>query len=148
MWQGELGTQLLAWFLWGGVINLGAEWILRAAYASPISALRLKRPKNGTPAALSHMHAAWVAVGILHVAYCIFQSIRSLNPSAYSILGVHVQTSEREIKRRFHELAKVHHPDIAGASNEDYFLKIHSAYAVLSDTTLRFAYDRYVPLLT
>ncbi|MCS7183983.1 MAG: DnaJ domain-containing protein [Patescibacteria group bacterium] len=58
----------------------------------------------------------------------------------YKILGVPENASEEEIKKKFRELAKKHHPDFGG--NPEKFKKILEAYRVLSDKKLRQEYDQ------
>ena len=61
----------------------------------------------------------------------------------YKILGVPVSATVDEIKRAFRSLAKKYHPDkapdnpFAGA----HFSDIQEAYAVLSNSSRRAAYD-------
>lgn len=57
----------------------------------------------------------------------------------YKILGVSKNATENEIKKAFHKLALVNHPDKGG--DKDKFQKINIAYEVLSDPNKRNAYD-------
>lgn len=60
----------------------------------------------------------------------------------YEILGVERTASVTEIKRRFRELARTHHPDVAnqpGAAAQ--FIAISEAYRTLSNPQLRAVYD-------
>src|SRR3990172_5118450 len=62
----------------------------------------------------------------------------------YEVLGLARDASEEEIKKAFRKLAFQCHPDHnhqAGA--EDQFKELNEAYAVLSDSEKRAAYDRY-----
>jgi len=59
----------------------------------------------------------------------------------YVILGVPVNASDRAIRSAFRELARRHHPDHAGSSGARAFQEAEQAYRVLSDPTLRAAYD-------
>jgi hypothetical protein len=61
----------------------------------------------------------------------------------YSILGVHRNASEAEIKRAYRRLAVTWHPDknkTAGA--QEVFVKINEAYDVLGDPVKRHAYHQ------
>src|SRR5438128_2281464 len=62
----------------------------------------------------------------------------------YAVLGVPSTSSEREIRRAFHELARRYHPDVAvgdpGAARK--FIEVSEAADTLLDPGRRAAYDR------
>ncbi len=64
----------------------------------------------------------------------------------YQILGVGPDASADDIKRAYRKLASQHHPDKGGDTAR--FQEIQEAYAVLSDTGKRAAYDRPQPSFT
>ncbi|WFD30972.1 hypothetical protein MSPP1_001998 [Malassezia sp. CBS 17886] len=113
--------------LWSLAESVGVRLLLRFWYTLPVPALRLPR----TLAALAYL------------AYCITRSYRSLETDAYALLRVSPTADEPTIKRQFRELAKILHPDKGGASHDDAFIQVHTAYSVLSDPVRRFAYDRF-----
>ena len=57
----------------------------------------------------------------------------------YEILGVEKESTEKEIKKAYRDLSKIHHPDKGG--DKEKFAKISEAYNVLSDSTKRKQYD-------
>ena len=59
----------------------------------------------------------------------------------YEILGVKRDSTEKEIKKAYRELCKIHHPDKGGDAEE--FKKISRAYETLSDKDKRSHYDRF-----
>ncbi|PKO14202.1 MAG: molecular chaperone DnaJ [Chloroflexi bacterium HGW-Chloroflexi-10] len=62
----------------------------------------------------------------------------------YEILGVNRQANPEEMKNAFRNLARKYHPDVSKEPDaEEKFKEINEAYAVLSDTDKRAAYDRY-----
>ncbi|WWD17878.1 hypothetical protein CI109_102322 [Kwoniella shandongensis] len=63
----------------------------------------------------------------------------------YSLLGVDVGVDDDGLKRAFRSLSRLHHPDRAGAGNDDQFIMIRRAYETLSDPVKRYAYDRFGP---
>lgn len=63
-------------------------------------------------------------------------------PDYYGALGVESGATQDEIKARFRDLAKKHHPDRAGGGSDDEMAAINEAYGVLSDEDLRAEYDR------
>jgi molecular chaperone DnaJ len=62
----------------------------------------------------------------------------------YEVLGIQRSASADDIRSAFRKLARQYHPDVNKASDaEERFKEINEAYAVLSDTEKRAAYDRY-----
>jgi curved DNA-binding protein CbpA len=59
----------------------------------------------------------------------------------YRILGVPPLSSTETIRRRWLEVAKVHHPDVGGDGT--IFRQLKQAYDVLSDATRRGDYERF-----
>ncbi|MCP4520822.1 MAG: DnaJ domain-containing protein [Cytophagales bacterium] len=57
----------------------------------------------------------------------------------YHILGLSQSATPQEVKKKFRQLAKQHHPDKGG--NDLYFQKINEAYQILSDNKKRANYD-------
>ncbi|AGO12922.1 AaceriADL327Wp [[Ashbya] aceris (nom. inval.)] len=76
-------------------------------------------------------------------------------PTPYEVLGLVKAASvdARQLKKRYHELAKLYHPDTAGAESaherlEEHerlrrFKLVNEAYALLSDGPRRRMYDQY-----
>jgi len=62
----------------------------------------------------------------------------------YEILGVKKEATEGEIRKAFHKLAKVHHPDVNPGNKdaEHKFKEINLAYEVLKDAKKRAQYDQ------
>jgi len=62
----------------------------------------------------------------------------------YEILGVSRNASPDELKSAFRQLARQYHPDVNKSPDaEERFKEINEAYAVLSDSEKRAAYDRF-----
>lgn len=61
----------------------------------------------------------------------------------YNILGVPRTATNVQIKKAFHNLAKIYHPDLnpGNAFAESKFKEINEAYAVLSDFKKKWTYD-------
>ncbi len=68
----------------------------------------------------------------------------SAEKNYYKILGIAPHSKPKEIKKRYRELAKKHHPDTNKGSKkaEENFKLISEAYSVLSDSKKRKQYDR------
>ena len=64
-------------------------------------------------------------------------------PDYYRTLNVKKTATPEEIKSAFHELAKLHHPDVQGASTSaaETFKAVNEAYSVLSDSAEKAVYD-------
>lgn len=67
------------------------------------------------------------------------------NKDLYSILGVSKNSTDSEIKKAYHKLAKKYHPDYNpnNKSAEEKFKEISFAYEVLSDPKKRKMYDEF-----
>ncbi|KAL6646299.1 hypothetical protein ACP70R_017907 [Stipagrostis hirtigluma subsp. patula] len=60
----------------------------------------------------------------------------------YEELGLRAGATAREIKAAYRRLARERHPDVAGAPAAADFVRLHHAYATLSDPDARARYDR------
>mmetsp|Transcript_15263 Transcript_15263/g.22931 ORF Transcript_15263/g.22931 Transcript_15263/m.22931 type:complete len:134 (+) Transcript_15263:21-422(+) len=63
------------------------------------------------------------------------------NEDLYRVLGVSSRASVHEIRRAFRSKARNYHPDVSGRQNDEAFLRLSSAYEVLSDPVKRRNYD-------
>ena len=62
----------------------------------------------------------------------------------YEVLGVTRSASDSDLKSAFRTLARQYHPDVSTETDaEEKFKEINEAYAILSDSEKRAAYDRY-----
>lgn len=65
--------------------------------------------------------------------------------SFYDVLGIQVGASCQEVKSAYRRLARTLHPDVApkcsGGATADEFMRVHAAYATLSDPEKRALYD-------
>ena len=70
-------------------------------------------------------------------------------PNFYEILGVRPDVDENGLKLAFRAFAKRYHPDRPGVGSQgaEMFMYVRDAFEALKDPVMRFAYDRYVPLL-
>ncbi|CAI9296439.1 unnamed protein product [Lactuca saligna] len=69
--------------------------------------------------------------------------IATQQSSLYEVLGIQIGADTVEIKAAYRRLARVLHPDVRDHdSSADEFMKVHSAYATLSDPGKRADYDR------
>jgi curved DNA-binding protein CbpA len=73
----------------------------------------------------------------------LFQTIK-MSKSLYSLLQIPPTASISEIKKAYHKLALLHHPDKtfdATLKSEETFNSINEAYKTLSDPESRLIYD-------
>lgn len=70
----------------------------------------------------------------------------------YEVLGVSINATDKEIKKKFRELSKKYHPDIVNSQTElspeekknknDKFIELATSYEVLGDTSKKAKYDQ------
>nr|CAD1821446.1 unnamed protein product [Ananas comosus var. bracteatus] len=83
---------------------------------------------------------------------CLRASAAAAAPSAaaggtlYDVLGIGAAATGREIKAAYRRLARERHPDVVRGASADEFIRIHAAYATLSDPDQRARYDRSTSL--
>jgi len=61
--------------------------------------------------------------------------------AALSILGLGQRASLAEIRNRYHQLAREHHPDGGTARESDQIQRINAAYRLLRDYCAGYRYD-------
>ncbi|KAG9327361.1 hypothetical protein KVV02_005937 [Mortierella alpina] len=90
----------------------------------------------------------WILCGVVlvYLVYLIRNVDRALEPSHYDVLdlGFHSFT-QKQLKTNFRKASLQYHPDKAGDTGADVFVRIRAAHEVLSDPTLRQAYDWFGP---
>jgi DnaJ-class molecular chaperone len=65
----------------------------------------------------------------------------------YEVLGLRAGATGGEIKAAYRRLALERHPDVSAGAAGDDFIRLHDAYATLSDPDARARYDRDVVAL-
>ncbi len=65
-------------------------------------------------------------------------------PNYYEILEIPRDATQREIKKKFRELAKKTHPDKTKEDSEEEMVELNKAYEILSDEEKREKYDKYI----
>lgn len=97
----------------------------------PPTCVRFRQPK------VSASYAAAAEKTMSHIA---------TPASLYDVLGIQMGATCQEIKAAYRRLARVSHPDVVASGQKDSsaneFIKIHAAYATLSDPEKRADYDR------
>ncbi|PKI84568.1 hypothetical protein MVES1_001795 [Malassezia vespertilionis] len=136
-------TQLLYFGLWGLVEGIGIRILLECMYLVPLSQLRLQRPQKSSPASATHWQVARIVVVVLYFLYTLHRNYEAIAPNAYEMLGLRPLADDTSIKRQFRQYARLYHPDKTGVSDDAMFIRLHRAYAILSDPVTRFAYDRF-----
>src|SRR5258708_6838968 len=63
-------------------------------------------------------------------------------PTHYEILEIQSSADVAEVKRAFHRLALVYHPDKGSNSETEKYSKISLAFKILSDSEARKKYDK------
>lgn len=65
-------------------------------------------------------------------------------PNYYEILEIPRDATQKEIKKKFRELAKKTHPDKTKEDSEEEMVELNKAYEILSDEEKREKYDKYL----
>lgn len=71
----------------------------------------------------------------------------SIQPTHYTLLGLHPSASSIEIRRAYRELSKRYHPDTTDLSEDDAkakFQELNEAYSILSNPDRRQIYDQTI----
>ncbi|RMZ76069.1 hypothetical protein DV737_g5027, partial [Chaetothyriales sp. CBS 132003] len=113
-------------------------------------------PQPSTPQFAAHHRRIRVLVLTLYLVYTLVQSLYDIKLAGdfYTVLAVTPTSSDREIKARFRRLAAKYHPDKVSSSTssaaaaEDIFVHLKLASDTLLNPSLRFAYDRFGPVIT
>ncbi|KAL8731848.1 MAG: hypothetical protein Q9166_003132 [cf. Caloplaca sp. 2 TL-2023] len=146
-----MSSNLLSYVGWTFLPNLVTGWIQSLYYGITIRAGDPK-PQPGTPKHIKHRRRIHIAVIAIYLLYTIYEAdywVRS-EGDFYQDLDLPVDVDEKKIKARFRRLAAIHHPDKVvnpedHANAEVYFVKLKSAQDTLTDSTKRFAYERFGP---
>ncbi|KAJ3691246.1 hypothetical protein LUZ61_020410 [Rhynchospora tenuis] len=83
-----------------------------------------------------------------HSVTCIASTtvLPRTSSSLYDVLGIKIGATYPEIKAAYRRLVRECHPDTVGddqkAESADEFMRVHAAYATLSDPNKRADYDR------
>ncbi|KAL9000970.1 MAG: hypothetical protein Q9169_000454 [Polycauliona sp. 2 TL-2023] len=146
-----MSSNILSYAGWTFLPNLASGWIQSIYYGITIRAGDPK-PQPGTPRYIKHRQRIHVAVIAIYLLYTIYEADYSLRQEGdfYQDLDLPVDVDEKKIKARFRRLAAIYHPDKAvnaeeHANAETYFVKLKSAQDTLTDTTKRWAYERFGP---
>ncbi len=65
-------------------------------------------------------------------------------PNYYEVLEISKDATQKEIKKKFRELAKKTHPDKTKKDSEEEMVELNKAYEILSDEEKREKYDKYL----
>ncbi|CAO2812760.1 unnamed protein product [Amaranthus hypochondriacus] len=112
----------------------------------------LKGHRNEFPKTLSHFSRHHFKYRLQHMCKAASSSksssITITDYDLYDLLGIHSSSDQSEIKKAYRSLQKRCHPDIAGIAGHDMAIVLNEAYAVLSDPTSRYVYDKEQAKLT
>ncbi|KAL8671262.1 MAG: hypothetical protein Q9168_004231 [Polycauliona sp. 1 TL-2023] len=146
-----MSGNILSYVGWTFLPNLATGWIQSIYYGITIRAGDPK-PQPGTPRYIKHRTRIHIAVIVIYLLYTIYEADYSLRQEGdfYQDLDLPIDVDEKKIKSRFRRLAAIYHPDKvvnpeAYADAEIYFVKLKSAQDTLTDTTKRWAYERFGP---
>lgn len=67
------------------------------------------------------------------------------NKNYYDILGVNKNATNAEIKKKYRQLAKEHHPDVTQNKDDTIFKNLNEAFSIIGDENQRQQYDVQSP---
>jgi translocation protein SEC63 len=123
----------------------GKEAAGDAATNKALFATRGAKPKKG----LLHNKALWLVLGWVTAGALLFYVSAITAPhelfEPYDILGLDSSATEREIKSKYRNLARIYHPDKnPDPAGQTFFVeKVQKAYKALTDETARANLKRY-----
>ncbi|GAC93888.1 hypothetical protein PHSY_001455 [Pseudozyma hubeiensis SY62] len=138
----QLGSLLTWWWF----PSFGSTLLLNLLYS-----LSILRPPPPTSPHLrnTHVQLSRTIIIISTLIYQLVQSTLSTPPNFYTLLSLPTDVDAEGIRRSFRSLARLYHPDkISSTTDETIFIALRQAHDVLSNPTLRFAYDRFGPSIT
>lgn len=138
----QLGSLLTWWWF----PSFGSSLLLNLLYS-----LSILRPPPPTSPHLRNTHIQLSRTIIIFstLIYQLVQSTLSTAPNFYTLLSLPIDVDAEGVRRSFRSLAKLYHPDkITSSADETIFIALRQAHDVLSNPTLRFAYDRFGPSIT
>ncbi|XP_075512405.1 chaperone protein dnaJ 11, chloroplastic-like [Primulina tabacum] len=105
-------------------------------------------PAPTSPNQLSFRRPIQISAGYATAERTWAPQVALQTSSFYDVLGIQACASGQEIKSAYRKLARVLHPDVApprggedAKSTSDEFMRLHAAYATLSDPEKRALYD-------
>ncbi|KAL6661939.1 hypothetical protein ACP70R_001323 [Stipagrostis hirtigluma subsp. patula] len=108
--------------------------------------LRVPAPKGASgffrPPASSSSSPFQRSSNRVRCAAAVAASAPGRGATLYEELGLRAGATAREIKAAYRRLARERHPDVAGEPAAADFVRLHHAYATLSDPDTRARYDR------
>jgi len=137
---------VLSLFGWTFIPDFATRHLLNFVHRYPRI---INRPEVGSLQYRRQYAVAYTVVIISYLTYTLVESARSMPPNFYEILGVRPDVDENGLKLAFRAFAKRYHPDRPGVGSQgaEMFMYVRDAFEALKDPVMRFAYDRYVPLL-
>lgn len=144
-------SSLLSLGGWSIIPDLVTKHLLDFLYRTPLLSrfFRLTRASPGTPQYRKHYGYTFAFVVLGYLLYNMVQTARTMEPNFYQILGASPNADETELKLAFRQFAKRNHPDRpeVGKNGEERFMMVRDAFEALKDPVVRFAYDRFGPVV-
>ncbi|KAG0366925.1 hypothetical protein BC939DRAFT_530715 [Gamsiella multidivaricata] len=137
----ETMARLVGWlFLPSFFTNLLQHLWYRQKYHSNPGAI----PSKGTTAFRKHNSWIFCGVALAYLAFVVIEVDRSFVSTHYDTLDIEFRGfTQRQLKSNFRKASLQYHPDKVGEAGAEMFVRIRGAYEVLSDPTLREAYNRF-----
>ncbi|BFZ60630.1 hypothetical protein YB2330_001670 [Saitoella coloradoensis] len=116
---------------------------LQSVYYRLITPAGSPQPPPNSPRFNRDKRNIYVLVVLLYLGYTVYESVLSLKPNYYAMLGVPVDVNEKTLR------SILLHPDKTGVEDVDQrFIALRTAYETLSNPARRFAYERFGEQIT
>ncbi|KAF8637784.1 hypothetical protein AX17_002575 [Amanita inopinata Kibby_2008] len=137
---------LMGWAIVPDFVTVQALRIFHVIYSTQ---LRKPPPQRGTPQYRNHYAYTFAIVVLSYLTYSLVEGVRHMPPNFYQILGVTQTVDEASLKAAFRQFAKRYHPDRpdVGRAGEELFMVVRDAFEALKNPVVRFAYDRFGPVV-
>ncbi|ODQ53456.1 hypothetical protein SAICODRAFT_7170 [Saitoella complicata NRRL Y-17804] len=115
---------------------------LQSVYYRLITPAGSPQPPPNSPRFNRDKRNIYVFVVLLYLGYTVYESVLSLKPNYYAMLGVPVDVDEKTLR------SILLHPDKTGVEDDQRFIALRTAYETLSNPPRRFAYERFGEQIT
>jgi hypothetical protein len=133
---------------WSYLPDFATKQALRVIHQISFNVFHRHPPDPRTPAFALHYRLTFAAVVLCYLIYNFLDASGSIPINFYQLLGVYPSSNDATLKTAFRGFARKYHPDRVGPSGESLFIEVRDAFEALKDPVVRFAYDRWVSIMS